>query len=83
MLHEVFQEAISANRWDAESLTRSIELIAARYLERLFEIGVEVPRAVDHMKSKVVEMQAWAEIYVGSKPKVSLLLSQISKFLTL
>ena len=83
MLHEVFQEAISANRWDDESLTRSIELIAARYLERLFEIGVEVPRAVDHMKSKVVEMQAWAEVYVGSKPKVSLLLSQISKFLTL
>ncbi|KAL8790589.1 MAG: hypothetical protein Q9195_006269 [Heterodermia aff. obscurata] len=69
MLHEVFQEAISSNRWDDESLTRSIELISARYLEKLFEIGVEVPRAVDHMKSRVVEMQAWAEIYVGTKPK--------------
>ena len=75
MLHEVFQEAMSANRWDDESLARSIELIAARNLEKLFEIGVEVPRAVDHMKSRVVEMQAWAELYVGSKPKVKLLLS--------
>ena len=77
MLHEVFQEAIRVNKWDDESLARSIELIAIRYLERLFEIGVEVPRAVDHMKSRVVEMQAWAEIYVGSKPKVNILLSWI------
>ena len=83
MLHEVFQEAISANRWDDESLTRSIELTATRYLEKLFEIGVEVPRAVDHMKSRVVEMQAWAEVYVGAKPKVDVLLGQIPKFLTL
>lgn len=75
MLHEVFQEAIGANRWDDESLTRFIELTATRYLEKLFEIGVEVPRAVDHMKSRVVEMQAWAEVYVGAKPKVDILLS--------
>ena len=83
MLHEVFQEAIGANRWDDESLARSIELIATRYLEKLFEIGVEVPKAVDHMKSKVVEMQAWAEIHVGTKPKVNILLTQVSRFLTL
>ena len=83
MLHEVFQEAIGTNRWDDESLKKSIELIATRYLEKLFEVGVEVPRAVDHMRSRVVEMQAWADVYVGTKPKVNILLSQISKSLTL
>lgn len=70
ILHEIFQEAIRANRWDDEWLTSTIEDIADRYLEKLFEINVEVPRAVDHLKSRVVEMQAWAAVFVTAKPKV-------------
>ena len=63
-----------ANRWDDEWLASTIEIIANRYLEKLFEISVEVPRAVDHLKSRVVEMQAWAEVFVTAKPKVSIFL---------
>lgn len=70
MLHEIFQEAMKANRWDDEWLTINIEVIANQYLEKLFEIGVEIPRAVDHLRSRANEMQAWAEVFVATKPKV-------------
>ena len=70
ILHEIFQEAMRANRWDDVWLTSTIEDIATRYLEKLFEINIEVPRAVDHLKSRVVEMQAWADVFVAAKPKV-------------
>ena len=70
ILHEIFQEAMRANRWDDEWLTSTIEVIANRYFEMLFEIGVEVPRALDHLKSRVVEMQAWADAFVTARPKV-------------
>ena len=71
ILHEIFQEAMKANKWDDDSLTITIETIANRYLEKLNEISVGVPRAVDHLKSRVVEMQAWADRFVSAKPKVS------------
>lgn len=70
MLHEIFQEAMKANRWDDEWLMINIEVIANQYLEKLFEIGVEIPRAVDHLRSRAREMQAWAEVFVATKPKV-------------
>ena len=70
ILHEIFQEAMRANRWGDVWLTSTIEDIATRYLEKLFEINIEVPRAVDHLKSRVVEMQAWADVFVAAKPKV-------------
>lgn len=70
MLHEIFQEAMKANRWDDEWLMTNIEVITNRYLEKLFEIGVEISRAVDHLRSRASEMQAWAEVFVATKPKV-------------
>lgn len=82
ILHEIFQEAIEANRWDDKWLKNTIEIIANRYLERLFEIGVGVPRAVDHLKSRVIEMQTWAEVFVATKPKVILIVVIIPFLLT-
>lgn len=70
MLHEIFQEAMRANRWDTAWLTLTIEMVATRYLESLFEMNVAFGRAVDHLKSKAVDIQAWAEVFVTSKPKV-------------
>lgn len=70
ILHEIFQEAMKANRWDTEWLNNTIETVAARYLEKLFEINVEVDNAVGHLQSKVVELQAWAELFIATKPKV-------------
>ncbi len=71
MLHEIFQEAMKANRWDTEWLTGTIEKVARRYLESLFEMNVEFGIAVQHLKSKALDMQAWAEVFVTPRPKVS------------
>jgi len=71
ILHEIFQEAMKANRWDTEWLAATIERTVTRYLEQLFEINVEVEQAVNHLKSRAIEFQAWAEVFVSAKPKVS------------
>ncbi|MCJ1248384.1 Tripartite DNA replication factor [Trapelia coarctata] len=69
ILHEIFQEAMKANRWDTEFLAKTIETIAARYLETLFEIHVEIVQALDHLKSKVPELQSWAQVFVTARPR--------------
>lgn len=71
MLHEIFQEAMKANRWDTEWLALIIEKVATRYLESLFEMNVALERAIDHLKSKAVAIQAWAEVFVALEPKVN------------
>ncbi len=71
ILHEIFQEAMRANNWDTQWLTDVIEKTASRYLETLFEINVELVKAVDHLKSKVTALQSWAEVFVTARPKVS------------
>ena len=83
ILHEIFQEAMIANRWDTEWLATVVERIATRYLETLFEMNVEFVRAVDHLKSKVTGLQSWAEIFVTAKPKVSLSIQKSKALLTL
>ena len=83
ILHEIFQEALKANRWDTEWLSTTIERIATRYLETLFEINVELVRAVDHLRSKVTDLQAWAEIFVSAKPKVGPKVEDTKALLTL
>ena len=70
ILHEIFQEAMKANRWDTEWLTELIKFVASRYLETLFEINMDMTRTIDHLLSKVPELQAWAEIFVTARPKV-------------
>lgn len=71
ILHEMFQEAMRANRWDTEWLTATIGSIAARYLENLFEINVELATAIEYLKSRVPELQSWAEVFVTARPKVT------------
>jgi DNA replication ATP-dependent helicase Dna2 len=70
MLHEIFQEAMRANRWDDEFMATTIDTLAAQYLETLFEIQIELVTAVEHLKARVVDLQAWAEIFISAKPKV-------------
>lgn len=70
MLHEIFQEALRKNRWDNEFMAITIDTIAKRYLETLFEISIEHSMAIDHLKARVVDLQAWAEIFVAATPKV-------------
>ena len=70
MLHEIFQEAMRANRWDDEFMIVTIETLAAQYLETLFEIQVELVTAVEHLKTRVADLQAWAETFISARPKV-------------
>ena len=70
ILHEIFQESMRANRWDDEFMSTTIETLASQYLESLFEIQIESITAVEHLKTRVNDLQAWAEIFVSAKPKV-------------
>lgn len=70
MLHEIFQDAMRANRWDTEWLTATVERVATRYVESLFELDLPISKAVSHLSGKVVELQAWALVFVAAKPKV-------------
>lgn len=60
-----------ANRWETEWLNEEIENIAARHIEDLYTISVQVPQAVEYLKSKMGELQSWAELFVSSQPQVS------------
>lgn len=71
ILHEIFQAAILANRRDTEWLLELIENIVAMHLEDLYTIKLQVPQAVEYLQSKMNELQAWAELFVSSQPKVS------------
>jgi DNA replication ATP-dependent helicase Dna2 len=69
MLHEIFQAAMMANRWDGEWLNNQIETITARHVEDLYQIQLQLPHAIEHLKSKMGELQVWAEVFVSAKPK--------------
>lgn len=70
LLHEIFQEALKANKWDDYSMGLLIETIATRSLESLFELQIELPIAVEQLRARAVDLQAWAAVYVAPKPKV-------------
>ena len=70
MLHEIFQEAMRANRWDDEFMEFIIDSLSTRYLETLFEIQIEHAIAVEQLKARVADLQAWAEIFISAKTKV-------------
>jgi DNA replication ATP-dependent helicase Dna2 len=70
LLHEIFQAAMTANRWDSEWLSELIEDVATRHVEDLYTIQLQIPAAVEYLQSKMGELQSWAELFVSSKPKV-------------
>ena len=71
ILHEIFQAAMLANRWDAEWLTAEIEITAKRHMEDLYTIKIQLPQAVEYLHSKMGQLQSWAELFVSSQPQVS------------
>ena len=70
IIHEIFQEAMKANRWDLEWLSSLVARICSRYLEALHEIRVETTAAIEHLVGKVPELQAWAALFLVKQPKV-------------
>lgn len=69
ILHEIFQAAMLANRWDTEWLSELIENVTTRHLEDLYTIKLQIPQAVEYLQSKMPELQSWAELFVSSQPK--------------
>lgn len=70
ILHEIFQAAMLANRWDTEWLGELIEKTATKHLEELYTIRIQVFQAVEYLRTKMFELQSWAELFVSSLPKV-------------
>ena len=71
MLHEIFQEALKANRWDDEFMSTCIEQTCSRYLEALFEISIEQTMAADQLKARAKDLQAWAAVFISKTPRAS------------
>jgi DNA replication ATP-dependent helicase Dna2 len=76
ILHEIFQEALLANKWDLPFLAGVIERVMANHVEDLYMIKVSQAIAREHLQSKMIELSSWARTFVSSQPKVCLL-SQI------
>jgi DNA replication ATP-dependent helicase Dna2 len=72
ILHEIFQAAMLANRWDTEWLMELVQEIATRHLEDLYTIKLQTHQAVEYLLSKMPELQSWAELFVSSQPHVSI-----------
>lgn len=70
ILHEIFQEAMKANRWDTDWLNNAIDMIVAQHIEDLYAIKLSIPQAVEHMRSKMPELQSWAGVFVKARPSV-------------
>ncbi|KAK3078639.1 hypothetical protein LTS18_007002, partial [Coniosporium uncinatum] len=68
ILHELFQEAMRVNRWDTEYLETLIQSIVPMHYETIAEIELNVNQVVEHLRSKLPEIQAWAEMFVRAKP---------------
>lgn len=71
ILHEIFQAAMLANRWDTQWLDELIHSITTKHIEDLYTISLEIPQAREYLLSKMPELQSWAELFVASQPKVS------------
>lgn len=70
ILHEIFQEALMANKWDRPFLTKVIERITEKHLEDLYTIKVSMALAREHLESKMAELTHWASSFISTHPKV-------------
>ena len=70
VFHEVFQEAMKANKWDVDSLKSLVENILLGHVEELYGIHMSIPEAVDHVMSKIPRLKSWANAYLRTKPAV-------------
>lgn len=71
ILHEIFQEALKANRWDHEWLVDLIQRSIPRMYETILEIGVTVNHIIERLVGKIPQIQAWAKLFVKAQPGVS------------
>ncbi|KAF3761458.1 Dna2-domain-containing protein, partial [Cryphonectria parasitica EP155] len=69
LLHEIFQEALLANKWDQGFLNKVIDQAMKKHIEDLYTIKVSFTDAREHLASKMPEVRAWSERFISSFPK--------------
>lgn len=70
--HEVFQEALQANKWDLGSLRSLVESVMQKHIEELYSIKMSVAEAVEEIMGKIPTVQAWADVFLQATPQVRL-----------
>ena len=69
ILHEVFQQALSANKWDDGFLAELVDRTTQAHLEGLWELGMrDTVLAVEEVRAKMGELAAWARVFVAAEP---------------
>lgn len=77
ILHEVFQLALSANRWDAAFLNALVERTIETHLEGLWELGMgDTGLAREEITAKMGELSAWAGVFVAERPGAKALVDE-------
>lgn len=71
LLHELFQAALSENKWDTPFLSDTIDKLLPSKFETILEIAQTCEQVKEHLSSKLPELQSWAEIFVRAEPRVS------------
>ncbi|CAN8098501.1 unnamed protein product [Discula destructiva] len=69
LLHEIFQEALLANKWDQGFLNDVVERTMKKHVQDLYSIKVSFTEAREHMVSKMPEVRGWAERFISSFPQ--------------
>ncbi|KAL7622387.1 DNA replication endonuclease-helicase Dna2 [Parahypoxylon ruwenzoriense] len=69
LLHEIFQEALMANKWSTEFLDGVIRRITEKHVEDLYTIKISTSGAREHLRSKMPELRGWAAAFVTAFPK--------------
>lgn len=72
ILHEIFQQALGANKWDDQFLADLVERTVQAHVEGLWELGMEdTVLATEEIKAKMGELAAWAKVFVAPEPSNS------------
>lgn len=77
ILHEIFQQALGANKWVDEFLAELVERTVQAHVEGLWELGMQdTVLATEEIKGKMGELAAWAKVFVRAEPSSSSLVDE-------
>lgn len=69
ILHEIFQQALTNNRWDEELLAELVAKTVQAHVDDLWELGMrDSVQATEKIMAKMGELAAWARIFVKELP---------------
>ncbi|KAM3418210.1 hypothetical protein BST61_g4214 [Cercospora zeina] len=72
ILHEIFQQALSANQWTGSFLAELVDRTIQAHVEGLWELGMrDTSLAAEEVKAKMGEITAWAGIFVQPEPSAA------------